>query len=53
MILKYLYHYTSTDTLKKIISGKTIKFSRLDTMNDPLEGGACKKHATTRSVWFL
>ncbi|WP_026523782.1 hypothetical protein [Butyrivibrio sp. MB2005] len=38
MIPKYLYHYTSIDTLKKILENKTIKFSRLDTMNDPLEG---------------
>lgn len=38
MIPKYLYHYTSIDTLKTILIEKTFKFSRLDIMNDPLEG---------------
>ncbi len=38
MIPKYLYHYTSVETLKKIFENKTIKFSRLDLMNDPMEG---------------
>lgn len=38
MIPKYLYHYTSIDTLKKIIDNKTIRFTRLDLLNDPYEG---------------
>lgn len=38
MIPKYLYHYTSIDTLKKIIETKKIRFTRLDKLNDPYEG---------------
>mgnify|MGYP004540154333 CR=1 FL=1 len=38
MIPKYLYHYTSIDTLIKILENKTIRFTRLDKLNDPLEG---------------
>lgn len=38
MIPSYLYHYTSLDVLKLILSNKTIRFKRLDLLNDPLEG---------------
>lgn len=38
MLPKYLYHYTSIETLKKIIETRTIKFTRLDKLNDPKEG---------------
>lgn len=38
MIPKYLYHYTSIETLKKIIETKKIRFTRLDRLNDPYEG---------------
>ena len=38
MIPKYVYHYTSIDSLKKIIESKKIRFKRLDLLNDPYEG---------------
>lgn len=38
MIPKYLYHYTSTETLKAIITSGNIRFKRLDKLNDPYEG---------------
>lgn len=33
-----LYHYTTVDTLKKIISSRTLKFNRNDRLNDLIEG---------------
>lgn len=41
MIPKYLYHYTSTETLFAILETSSIRFSRLDLVNDPYEG-LCK-----------
>lgn len=38
MIPSYLYHYTSIDSLLKILSTSSIRFKRLDLMNDPLDG---------------
>ncbi|MDH7911768.1 DUF2971 domain-containing protein [Winogradskyella sp. SYSU M77433] len=38
MIPNYLYHYTSLDILKIILETKTIRFKRIDLMNDPFEG---------------
>jgi len=35
---KYVFHYTSIDTLEKIITTKSIKFNRLDLVNDNNEG---------------
>lgn len=37
-IPKYLYHYTTVDTLRAIVENKTIRFTRLDKLNDPIEG---------------
>lgn len=33
----YLYHYTSIETLAHILSGRRLRFARLDTVNDPDE----------------
>ncbi|MGN1117077.1 MAG: hypothetical protein ACI4RU_00550, partial [Acutalibacteraceae bacterium] len=33
----YLYHYTSVDTLEKILQNKSIRFNSLDKMDDRLE----------------
>jgi hypothetical protein len=33
-----LYHYTTVQTLEKILQSRTFKFNRLDKVNDPLEG---------------
>ncbi len=56
MIPKYLYHYTSLDTVKIILENKTIKFNRLDLMNDPLEGiitiDESKKLLDTRRIVY-
>jgi len=38
MIPKHLYHYTSIEGLKAIVSSRTIRFTRLDLLNDPYEG---------------
>lgn len=38
MIPKYLYHYTSIEALEKILESGKIQFTRLDLLNDPLEG---------------
>jgi hypothetical protein len=35
-----LYHYTSIETLALILANKTLRFSRLDTVNDPEEASA-------------
>lgn len=37
MIPKYLYHYTSVENFKLIIKNQTIRFKRIDLLNDPLE----------------
>ena len=34
---EYLYHYTSIETLAHILSGRRLRFARLDTVNDPDE----------------
>lgn len=34
---EYLYHYTSFDVLKKIFGTKTLKFNRIDKVNDGFE----------------
>lgn len=38
MIPKFLYHYTSIESLEKILESGEIQFTRLDLLNDPLEG---------------
>jgi len=34
---KYIYHYTSVDAFKAIETSKSIRLSRLDRVNDPME----------------
>lgn len=36
-----LFHYTSIETLALILANKTLRFSRLDSVNDPEEALAC------------
>lgn len=36
-----LYHYTSIETLALILANRTLRFSRLDAVNDPEEASAC------------
>lgn len=36
-----LYHYTSIETLALVLANKTLRFSRLDEVNDPEEASAC------------
>lgn len=38
MIPSHLYHYTSVETLLLILSNRTIRFTALKNMNDPIEG---------------
>lgn len=37
-IPKFLFHYTSIETLDKIVTNKSIRFNRLDKVNDKNEG---------------
>ena len=39
-MIQKLYHYTTFNTLALILSSKSIKFGRLDKVNDPTEGKA-------------
>lgn len=38
MIPNLLYHYTSFETLKLILKNNSFRFTRLDKLNDPMEG---------------
>lgn len=38
--MKKLYHYTSINNLALILKSKSIRFGRLDQVNDPTEGMA-------------
>jgi hypothetical protein len=38
MVPKYLYHYCRIEALGEIVDSENIRFSRLDILNDPLEG---------------
>ena len=38
MIPRYLFHYTSIETAKKIFLSHKFRFTRLDLLNDPYEG---------------
>ena len=37
MIPSHLYHYTAFETLKLILQNETIRFTRIDLLNDPEE----------------
>ena len=37
LLPKKLFHYTSIETIYKILESKSIRFSRLDYVNDPIE----------------
>lgn len=51
MIPPFLYHYTSVESLLLILKNKTIRFSRLDCLNDPLEGTHLKFKHFNKSVF--
>lgn len=46
-----LYQYTSVDSLEKILSTRTLRFSRLDTVNDPEEASASDIPLAASSVF--
>jgi len=35
---RFLYHYTTLESLALILTGQTFLFRRLSDLNDPLEG---------------
>jgi hypothetical protein len=35
---RFLYHYTSIEVLALILANNTVRFTRLDLLNDPMEG---------------
>lgn len=46
-----LYQYTSVDSLEKILASRTLRFSRLDTVNDPEEAMASDVPLAASSVF--
>lgn len=46
-----LYQYTSIDSLEKILNSRTLRFSRLDTVNDPEEAMASDVPLAASSVF--
>jgi len=46
-----LYQYTSADSLEKILASRTLRFSRLDTVNDPEEATALDVPLASSSVF--
>ena len=48
---KMLFQYTSIDSLEKILSSKTLRFSRLDRVNDPEEAMASDVPLAATSVF--
>lgn len=46
-----LYQYTSVESLGKILASRTLRFSRLDTMNDPEEATAADVPLAASSVF--
>jgi len=44
MIPKYLFHYTSFEGIKNIISSRNIRFTRIDKLNDPFDGHIASPH---------
>jgi len=46
-----LYHYTSLDSLEKILASRTLRFSRLDTVNDLEEARASDVALAASSVF--
>lgn len=51
MIPPFLYHYTSVEALLLILKNKTIRFTRLDYLNDPLEGLHSKFQNLSKHVY--
>lgn len=45
-----LYHYTSLDTLEKIVKGNKLKLSNLRNMNDSMEGYAFIEYLKNRTL---
>src|ERR1700720_300368 len=46
-----LYQYTSIDSLDKIVQSKTLRFSRLDKVNDPEEAVASDLAFASSSIF--
>jgi len=46
-----LYQYTSVESLEKILSSRTLRFSRLDTVNDPEEATASDVPKASTSIF--
>lgn len=52
MLPDYLYHYTTKESVLSILKNKTIRFRRLDALNDLIEG-CCKKYAPMKKYVFI
>jgi hypothetical protein len=50
--MKKLYHYTSINNLALILKSKTIRFGRLDFVNDPTEGLAEDFHSLSPYIFI-
>ncbi|MFC2118991.1 hypothetical protein ACFLSY_10145 [Bacteroidota bacterium] len=49
---KKLYHYTSINNLALILQSKSIRFGRLDQVNDPTEGAAEDFHSLSPYIFI-
>ena len=49
-VTESLYHYTSFESLEKIIAGNSLKLNNLGNMNDSMEGGALLEYLKNRPL---
>ena len=49
--MEYIYHYTTIDTLSLILKNKTLRFNRLDKVDDLREYEALNKHNLAQYVF--
>jgi hypothetical protein len=47
-----LFHYTSINNLAQILKSKSIRFGRLDNVNDPTEGSSCDFHSFSPYIFI-
>lgn len=52
MPMKKLYHYTSINNLALILKSKSIRFGRLDNVNDPTEGISNDFHSLSQYIFI-
>lgn len=48
-----IYHYTNIETLALVLKNKTIRFNRLDRVDDLEEGQTESSGIKTGPLWFI